>query len=130
MRAPLDRTELLLRAANDSIRPMATVELALRLQPTSQRDVWRLDPKYEAWLAQHFPADRVHLCPLADYDRLVRPADARLTLEGAAALLQRDAPLPGGYRLQLAGGWGGRTAMFVAGSTRLKALLEFLFAWG
>jgi hypothetical protein len=119
-----------MRPANDSVRPMSTVELALKLQPTSQRGTWRLDPQYEAWLAQHFPRDRVHFCPLVDYDRLVRPADASCTLEDVVERQRREAPVPGGYRIDGLGVWRPRSAMFVVGSTRLKALLEFLFAFG
>jgi hypothetical protein len=36
----------------------------------------------------------------------------------------------GGYHLSEVNGWRRRTAMFALGSHRLKALTEFLFAWG
>ena len=46
--------------------------------------------------------------------------DARLAEETAER---------GGYTLSSLTGWRQRTAMFAVGSHRLKALLEFLFAW-
>ncbi len=137
-RTPRSRTagqaELLLRPANDSVRPLSTIEVALKVRPapvlSGAAPVWRLDPQYDRWLAEHFPRDPVWLCPLELYDRTVRPADARYSLEEIDALLSDEMARTGGYALGGVGGWGRRTAMFVVGSHRLKALLEFLFAWG
>ncbi len=127
-------TEVLLRPANDSIRPLSTVELALKLRPApvlaGSAPVWRLEPQYEQWLAERFPAAPVWFCPLEVYDRMVRPADARFTLEEADAHLAAEARRTGGYVLNGMGRWRQRTAMFAVGSTRLKPLVEFLFAWG
>jgi hypothetical protein len=128
------RAEPLLRAANDSLRPLSTVELPLAVRPAAVKDgtapVWRLDPQYGIWLAQNFPHDPVWFCPLADYDANVRPADARFTLEEMHARLEREAERTGGYALSTLSGWRRRTAMFAVGSHRLKALTEFLFTWG
>ncbi len=125
---------MLLRPANDSIRPLSTIEVALTVRPapvlSGTTPVWRLDPQYDRWLMDNFPHDAVWLCPLDAYDRLVRPADARYTLEEMEALLREEAVRTGGYTLTSLSGWRNRTAMFVVGSHRLKALLEFLFAWG
>ncbi len=127
-------TELLLRPANDSLRPLSTIELALKVRPapvlSGATPVWSLDPQYDRWLAAHFPKDRVWLCPLDMYDRMVRPADARYSLEEMDALLQDEVRRTGGYTLSSLVGWRHRTAMFAVGSHRLKALMEFLFAWG
>ena len=126
--------ELLLRPANDSLRPLSTVELPLTVRPAPVRSgsgpVWRLDPQYGRWLAERFPRDPVWFCPLADYDREVRPAHARHTLEEMQERLEREAERTGGYRLETLNGWRRRTAMFAVGSHRPKALSEFLFAWG
>ena len=46
------------------------------------------------------------------------------------ASLAGEAERTGGYVLNGLSGWRNRTAMFAVGSHRLKALLEFLFAWG
>ncbi len=132
-RGLVDQAELLLRPANDSVRPLSTIELALKVRPapvlSGTTPVWRLDPQYERWLAEYFPRDAVWLCPLDAYDRLVRPADARYTLEELDALLRDEGARTGGYALGGVAGWRQRTAMFVVGGHRLKALLEFLFAW-
>ncbi len=126
--------ELLLRPANDSLRPLSTVELPLAVRPaavkTGVQPVWRLDPQYDRWLQDAFPRDPVWFCPLADYDREVRPADARFTLEEMHARLEQEAERTGGYHLTTLNGWRRRTAMFAVGGHRLKALTEFLFAWG
>ena len=128
------QAELLLRAANDSLRPLSTIELALKVRPApvlgGTAPVWRLDPQYARWLAETFPHDQVWLCPLDVYDRMVRPADARYSLEELDALLQAEIAQKGGYTLSSLSGWRQRTAMFAVGSHRLKALVEFLFAWG
>lgn len=128
------RPEPLLRAANDSLRPLSTVELPLAVRPapvlSGVSPVWRLDPQYARWLAERFPQERVWFCPLADYDAYVRPADARFTLEEMHERLEREAARTGGYALSTLHGWRRRTAMFAVGSHRLKALTEFLFAWG
>ena len=126
--------EPLLRPANDSLRPLSTVELALAVRPAPVLDgtapVWRLDPQYARWLGERFPHDPVWFCPLLDYDREVRGADARSTLEEMHERLEREALRTGGYRLATLNGWRRRAAMFAVGSHRLKALTEFLFAWG
>jgi hypothetical protein len=128
------RPEVLLRAANDSLRPLSTVELPLQVRPAAvlsgTDSVWRLEPQYDRWLDEHFPHDPVWFCPLADYDSFVRPADARYTLEEMHDRLAREVARTGGYRLATLNGWRRRTAMFAVGSHRLKALTEFLFAWG
>ena len=128
------QAELLLRAANDSLRPLSIIELALKVRPapvlSGTAPAWRLDPQYDRWLAENFPRDRVWLCPLDLYDRMVRPADARYSLEQIDALLQDEVERRGGYTLGGLTGWRHRTAMFAVGSHRLKALVEFLFAWG
>ena len=128
------KAEVLLRPANDSVRPLSTIELALKVRPApilhGSTPVWRLDPQYRRWLAERFPRDAVWLCPLELYDRRVRPADARYTLEEMDARLAEEADRKGGYILSDLDGWRRRTAMFAVGSHRLKALLEFLFAWG
>jgi hypothetical protein len=123
--------ELLLRPANDSIRPISTVELALKVRPANA-DARRfvLDPQYEQWRLQHFASERLYICPLGAYNQLVRPADAPLSMEALDATLRRDAALAGGYMLETAGRWWPRTAMFVVGSSGCRALLEFLFRWG
>ena len=124
----------LLRPANDSLRPLSTVELPLAVRPapvlSGTAPVWRLDPQYTRWLNANFPHDPVWLCPLEDYDRDVRPADARFTLEQLHDRLQRETAHAGGYALSTLNGWRRRTAMFAVGSHRLKALTEFLFAFG
>ena len=129
-----DPAKVLLRPANDSLRPLSTVELALKVRPapvlSGTTPVWRLDPQYDRWLAEHFPRDPVWLCPLDLYDRMVRPADARYSLEEMDARLAEEVARTGGYSLSGLAGWRQRTAMFAVGSHRLKALLEFLFAWG
>jgi hypothetical protein len=122
--------ELLLRPANDSVRQMSTVELALKVRPTGDGVRFALDPQYEQWRAQHFASERLYLSPLHVYDRLVRPAGAEMTLEDLDARLRRYAALTGGYLLETAGRWWPRTAMFAVGSTGCRALLEFLFRWG
>ena len=128
------QAEPLLRPANDSLRPLSTVELALAVRPVpvlgGAAPVWRLNPQYERWLDAHFPHDRVWFCPLQAYDRDVRPADARFTLEEMHAQLAGEVERAGGYTLTPLNGWRRRTAMFAVGSHRLKALTEFLFAWG
>ena len=128
------RAEMLLRSANDSLRPLSVVEVALKVRPapvlSGTSPVWRLDPQYDRWLLESFPRDPVWLCPLDLYDRMVRPADARYTLEEMHAHLADEMARTGGYALAGLSGWRHRTAMFVVGSHRLKALLEFLFAWG
>ena len=128
------QAEQLLRPANDSVRPLSTIEVALKVRPapglSGTTPVWRLEPQYDKWLVEHFPHDVVWLCPLDAYDRLVRPADARYTLEELDARLREQAGLTGGYALGDVTGWRHRSAMFAVGSHRLKALLEFLFAWG
>ena len=128
------QAELLLRPANDSLRPLSTVELPLAVRPVpvlgGAPPVWRLDPQYQLWLAGRFPYDPVWFCPLEAYDRDVRPAAARFTLEEMHARLADEAERTGGYALSLLNGWRRRTAMFAVGSHRLKALTEFLFAWG
>ena len=133
MTAP-GQAELLLRPANESIRPLSTIEVALKVRPAAvlsgTASVWSLDPQYGRWLAEYFPRDQVCICPLDLYDRMVRPADARYTMEALHDLLADEAARKGGYVLNGVTGWGRRTAMFVVGSHRLKALLEFLFAWG
>ena len=77
--------ELLLRPANDSLRPLSTIELALKVRPAAVRSgtspVWSLGPQYARWLAEEFPEAKVWFCPLDLYDKMVRPADARFTLE-------------------------------------------------
>ena len=131
---PHSQPELLLRPANDSLRPLSTIEVALGVRPapvlSGTTPVWRLDPQYDRWLTENFPRDPVWLCPLDLYDRVIRPADARYTLEEMHAQLAEEAARTGGYALSGLSGWRHRTAMFVVGSHRLKALLEFLFAWG
>ena len=128
------QAQLLLRPANDSIRPLSTIELALRVRPApvlgGTAPVWRLETQYDRWLDENYPRDPVWVCPLDAYDRLVRPADARYTLEELDGRLREESALMGGYALADVSGWRQRTAMFVVGSHRLKALLEFLFAWG
>ncbi len=128
------QAEPLLRPANDSVRPLSTIEVALKVRPapvlSGTTPVWRLEPQYDRWLSENFPRDAVWLCPLEAYDRLVRPAHARYTLEDLDALLREEAARTGGYVLGEVTGWRQRTAMFVVGGHRLKALLEFLFAWG
>ena len=125
---------MLLRPANDSIRPLSTIELALKIRPAPASSlvspVWRLDPQYEQWLAQHFPQAQVWFCPLDIYDRMVRPADAPYTLDQMDESLREEARRTGGFALGDAGGRPRRTAMFVVGSLRLKALVDFLFQWG
>ncbi len=127
-------TEVLLRPANDCIRPLSTIELPLKMRPApvlaGTAPVWRLEPCYDQWLAERFPAAPVWFCPLEAYDRMVRPADARFTLEEAATHLSAEAMRTGGYVLNSMGRWRHRTAMFAVGSPKLKALTEFLFAWG
>jgi hypothetical protein len=129
-----DQPRQLLRAANDSLRPLSTVELPLTVQPAAilagASPVWRLDPQYVRWLQDHFPHDAVWFCPLADYDTQVRAADARFTMEELHERLARETERTGGYALPTLNGWRRRTAMFAVGSHRLKALTEFLFAWG
>ncbi len=126
--------ELLLRPANDSLRPISTIELALKVRPAAvlggTTPVWSLEPQYDRWLVANFPDAQVWFCPLDLYDLMVRPADARFTLEGLDAHLREEAQRSGGYALSSLGGWRQRTAMFAVGSPRLKALVEFLFAWG
>jgi hypothetical protein len=128
------QAELLLRPANDSLRPLSIVELSLQVRPapvlSGAAPVWRLDPQYDRWLAETFPRDPVWLCPLDIYDRMVRPADARYTLQEMDAVLQAEVARQGGYTLGGVTGWRRRTAMFAVGGHRLKALVEFLFAWG
>ncbi len=128
------QAELLLRPANESLRPLSTIEVALKVRPapvlSGVQPVWRLEPQYDRWLAERFPRDPVWFCPLEVYDRRVRPADARHTLEEMTVLLDEDADRKGGYTLNSVTGWRQRSAMFAVGSHRLKALLEFLFAWG
>ncbi len=125
---------MLLRPANDSLRPLSTIELALKVRPAAvlsgSTPVWRLDPQYDRWLIENFRHDPIWFCPLDLYDRRVRPADARFTLQEINALLAEEAQRTGGYALGGMTGWGRKTVMFVVGSHRLKALLEFLFAWG
>ena len=127
-------TQVLLRPANDSIRPLSTIELALKIRPapvlSGTAPVWRLDLQYDRWLVEHFPQAQVWFCPLEVYDRMVRPAHARFTLEEIDAQLFSEAQRIGGYALESLSGWGKRTAMFAVGSHRLKALTEFLFQWG
>ena len=118
------------RAANDSFRAMATVELTLRLKPTAASGVWRLDPQYREWAARQFPDAGFRFCPLNVYDRLVRPADARHTLDDIDAELNETAARIGGYALPELSRWWPRTAPFVIGSRRARALVEFLFTWG
>lgn len=126
--------ELLLRHANDSVRPLSIVEVALRVRPAPVRagttPVWSLDPQYHRWLADNFPEAEVWLCPLDLYNLMVRPAEARFTLEGLDAHLREEVERTGGYALNGLNGWRHRTAMFAVGSPRLRALVEFLFAWG
>ena len=128
------QAEPLLRPANDSVRPLSTIEAALKVRPapvlSGTAPVWRLEPQYDRWLSENFPRDAVWLYPLAAYNRLVLPAHARYTLEDLDALLREEAARTGGYVLGEVTGWRQRTAMFVVGGHRLKALLEFLFAWG
>ena len=128
------QAELLLRPANDSLRPLSTVELPLAVRPVpvlgGAAPVWKLEPQYQLWLAERFPHDLVWFCPLETYDRDVRPADAGFTLEEMHARLAGEVERTGGYALTLLNGWRRRTAMFAVGSHRLKALTEFLFAWG
>ena len=125
--------EVLLRPANDSIRPMSTVEIALRIRPVGSGDAhptrWRLDPQYELWAAKTFPAARFCYCPLNIYDLQVRPADARHTLEDVDAQLRAETLRFGGYAIPGLTRWWPRTTMFAVGGVRLKPLLEFLFAW-
>ncbi len=127
-------TQVLLRPANDSIRPLSTIEVALKVRPapllSGSTPVWRLDPQYDRWLSEQFPQAQVWFCPLEIYDRMVRPAAARFTLEAMDAQLAEEAQRTGGYVLSSLSGWGKRTAMFAVGSHRLKALTEFLFQWG
>ena len=127
-------TQVLLRPANDSIRPLSTIEVALKVRPSpvlsGSTPVWRLDPQYDRWLVEQFPQAQVWFCPLDIYDRMVRPADARFTLEEMDAKLFEQAQRTGGYTLDSLSGWGKRSAMFAVGSHRLKALTEFLFQWG
>ncbi len=134
MRGATSQAELLLRPANDCVRPLSTIELALKVRPapvlSGATPVWRLEPQYDRWLMDHFPNDAVWLCPLDAYDRLVRPANARYTLETLDERLREEAALTGGYALSEVTGWRHRSAMFAVGSHRLKALVEFLFAWG
>ena len=128
------QAEQLLRPANEALRPLSTIEVALRVRPapvlSGVQPVWRLEPQYDRWLAEHFPRDPVWFSPLDVYDLKVRPADARHTLEEMHASLAAEMERAGGYILNGVTGWRQRTAMFAVGSHRLKALLEFLFAWG
>ena len=108
--------------------------MALKVRPapvlSGTTPVWRLDPQYDRWLADAFPHDDVWLCPLDLYDRSVLPADACYTLEEMHAHLAEEIARTGGYALAELAGWRHRTAMFVVGGHRLKALVAFLFAWG
>ena len=126
--------ELLLRPANDSLRQMSIIEVALRVRPAASSadapSVWRLDPQYDHWAKREFPNTHFCYCPLSTYDLQVRPADARYTLEEIDAHLRAEAQRSGGYLIPELGRWRPRTAMFAVGGVRLKPLLEFLFAWG
>ena len=128
------QAELLLRPANDSLRPLSTIEVALKVRPapvlSGTDPVWRLDPQYGRWLARTIPPDQHWQCTHENYERLVRPADARYTLEQMHARLADELARTGGYALAELAGWRHRNAMFVIGGHRLKPLLEFLFAWG
>ncbi len=118
-----------LRAANDSLRPVSTIELALKLRPTGAQQVWRLDPQYEQWMRANYPGARFYLSPLELYDRLVRPADGPCTLEELDAKLRAEADAQGGYTLEGHAPPWGRRAMFAVGCRRPRALIEFLFRW-
>ena len=125
--------ELLLRPANDSVRRMSTIEVALKVRPSAAAGaaaVWRLDPQYGQWAAREFPGVHFCYCPLGVYDLHVRPADARYTLEEMDARLRAETERSGGYLIPELARWRTRTAMFAVGGVRLKPLLEFLFAWG
>ena len=126
--------EVLLRPANDSIRQMSTIELALKVRPGASPPegppAWRLDPRYEEWTRREFPDVHFCYCPLSLYDQMVRPADARFTLEEMDAHLLVETRRTGGYVMPELQRWRARTAMFAVGGVRLKPLIEFLFAWG
>ena len=128
------RPEVLLRAANDSLRPLSTVEAPLAVRPapvlSGATPVWRLDPQYAHWLEAHYPHDPIWFCPLDVYDLHVRPADGRYTLEQMHDRLLQEAQRTGGYALSTLSGWRRRTAMCAVGGYRQKAWTSFLFAWG
>ena len=129
-----DIPENFFRPANDWARPMSTVELALNIRPTpiavGSLPVWKLDSRYDRWAEAHFPADRLYYCPLKAYDQLVRPAAATHTIEELDAEMRQGVDGTSGYALRGRGRWNPRQEMFVVGSRRAKALLEFLFAFG
>ena len=125
--------ELLLRPANDSIRPLSVVEVELRVRPAlvtaGAAPRWRPDPQYREWAQRRFPAAQFFYCPLPRYKREVEAADGVYSMEEIDALLGKDGGLIGGYVLEGVNRWT-RNAAFAVGSRSVTALLEFLFAWG
>ncbi len=92
--------------------------------------MWKLDSKYDRWADANFPGVRLYFCPLKAYDQLVRPADAMHTLEELDGVLRQGVGGTDGHTLGGRGWWTLRNEMFVVGSRRAKALLEFLFPFG
>jgi hypothetical protein len=118
-----------LRAANDSVRPVSTIELALKLKPTGTQHVWKLDPQYDQWMRANYPGARFYFSPLELYDRMVRPADGPCTFEELDGELNAELRAQGGYTLEGHALPWGRKTMFAVGCRRPRALIEFLFKW-
>ena len=124
--------ELMLRPANDSIRPLSVIEVELQVRPApvlaGAERRWRLDPQYAGWTRAHFPAAQFFYCPLPRYKREVEAADARVSMEEIDAVLRREGGPAGGYGLDDSHRWI-RKAGFAVGSRSVSALLQFLFTW-